>query len=169
MNIYWNSIPIPVIINHFLSKIVHLSRIWNFRPVHNWIRWQNWIFCTIHFLLKNWKEKGDWHIVLLFLSGQCDDFSVMFVRFFCSIPSWAEEVMKPGSDFEYLAFVYFTIFTHSTEMKKLRSGYLLKEILDHSTNKSMSTLSPDRSLWMYFAHDNTIADMLNSLGLFEVS
>lgn len=53
------------------------------------------------------------------------------------------------------------------EMKKLRSGYLLKEILDRSKNKTSSTLSPDRSLWMYFAHDNSIADMLNSLGLYK--
>ena len=86
-----------------------------------------------------------------------------------SIPQWAEEAIKPGSKLEYLASIYFTIFARTTEMKKLRSGYLLKEILDRSTNKSMSTLAPDRSLWMYFAHDNTLADMLNSLGLYEVS
>lgn len=90
--------------------------------------------------------------------------------FIClSLPSWAEEVMKPGSDFQYLALFYFTIFSHTKEMKKFRSGYLLKEILDRSTNKTMSTLSPNRSLWLYFAHDNSMADMLNSLGLFDVS
>lgn len=86
-----------------------------------------------------------------------------------SIPPWAQEVMKPGSEFEHLALIYFTIFARTTEMKKLRSGYLLKEILDRSINKTLSTLLPDRSLWMYFAHDNTLADMLNSLGLYEVS
>lgn len=84
-----------------------------------------------------------------------------------SIPPWAEEVMKSGSDFEHLALIYFTIFTHNTEMKKLRSGYLLKEILDRSANKTQSKLSPDRSLWMYFAHDNSMVDMLNSLGLYN--
>lgn len=56
----------------------------------------------------------------------------------------------------------------STEMKMIRSGYLLKEILDRFSSKIQRTLSPDRSLWMYFAHDTTIANMLNSLGLFEV-
>lgn len=86
---------------------------------------------------------------------------------FFSIPQWAEELMKPGSAFENLALVYFTIFAHTTEMKKLRSGYLLKEILDRSTNKLMSTLQPDRSLWMYFAHDNAIVDLLRGLGLFN--
>lgn len=76
--------------------------------------------------------------------------------------------MKPGGDFEFLAISWYAIFTVTTEMKKLRSGYLLKEILDRFTNKTLSTLSPDRSLWLYFAHDITISNMLNSLGLFKV-
>lgn len=69
--------------------------------------------------------------------------------------------------FVYLSLFYFTIFTHSTDMKKLRSGYLLKEILDRSKKKATSELTPDRSLWMYFAHDNSIVDILNSLGLYK--
>lgn len=84
------------------------------------------------------------------------------------MPSWVEEVMKPGGDLEYLATLYFSMTTHTTEMKKLRAGFLLKEILDHFTDKLNASLSPDRSLWMYFAHDTTIAIILNSLGLFEV-
>lgn len=85
-----------------------------------------------------------------------------------SIPAWAEEVMGPGSDFEYLALVYFTIFAKNDEMKKLRSGYLLQEILERSKQKLNATLSPDRVLSMYFGHDNALADMLISLGLYEV-
>ena len=73
-----------------------------------------------------------------------------------------------GGDFEYIAFSWYAIFTATTEMKKLRSGYLLKEMLDRFTNKTQSTLSPNRSLWMYFAHDITISNMLNTLGLFKV-
>lgn len=78
------------------------------------------------------------------------------------------EALK-NKDFAYLADFYFAIFTQTDEMKKLRAGFLLKEILDRSDNKSKSMLSPDRSLWMYFAHDNTIVDVLNSLRLFHVS
>lgn len=76
--------------------------------------------------------------------------------------------MKPGGALEYLSKFFYTIFTRTTEMKKLRSGFLLKEMLDRFADKTQSSLSPDRSLWMYFAHDSTIANMLNSLGLFEV-
>lgn len=83
-----------------------------------------------------------------------------------SIPSWGEQAMK-NKNFVHLSLLYYVIFTRSTEMKKLRSGYLLQEILDRSKNKTLSTLSPDRSLWLYFAHDNSIVDMLNSLGLYH--
>lgn len=77
--------------------------------------------------------------------------------------------MVPGSEFEYLAKQHFPTYTRTNEMKKLRSGFQLKEILDRSRNKTLSTLTPDRSLWMYSAHDVTIANVLDSLGLFEVS
>lgn len=80
---------------------------------------------------------------------------------------WAEEALESG-DLKYLATYFYRIFTHTTEMKKLRSGFLLKEILDRFKEKSQSLLSPDRTMWMYFAHDTTIANVLNSLGLFEV-
>lgn len=76
--------------------------------------------------------------------------------------------MKKGGDFEQLSMVFFTIFARTNDMKKIRSGYLLEQILDRSTNKTMSQLSPDRSLWIYFAHDDTIADLLSSPNLYEV-
>lgn len=76
--------------------------------------------------------------------------------------------MVSGGDFDNLTTLYFQLATATTEMKKLRSGFLLKEIFERFTNKTLSTLSPDRSIWMYFAHDHTIASMLNSLKLFEV-
>lgn len=84
-----------------------------------------------------------------------------------SIPAWAEKLMAPGGDFEF-SINWFHIFTATNELKKMRSGYLLKEMLDRFTNKVESTLKPDRSLWMYFAHDVTVGTMLNSLGLFDV-
>lgn len=54
------------------------------------------------------------------------------------------------------------------ELARLQSGFLLKEIFDRFAQKLNSTLQPDRSLWLYSAHDLTIMCMLNSLGLFEV-
>lgn len=85
-----------------------------------------------------------------------------------SLPPWAEQVMEIGGDLEYLYLNWFPMWTATPEMKKFRSGYLLKEILDHFGDKVQSKLSPDRSLWMYFAHDITLVSMLNTLGLYEV-
>lgn len=76
--------------------------------------------------------------------------------------------MVPDGDFKNLSLVWFNITTATTGMKKLQSGYLLKEILDRFTNKSESELWPNVSLWMYFTHDITLASMLNSLGVFNV-
>lgn len=76
--------------------------------------------------------------------------------------------IMPGSDFESLALSWYEDVSATSELKKFTSGFLLKEIFDHFSNKIQSTLSPDRSLWMYFAHDYTIATMLNSLGVYKV-
>lgn len=60
-------------------------------------------------------------------------------------------------------------YTHTTEMKKYRAGFLIKEMLDRFKNKSQSLLQPDRSIWIYSAHDTTIVNILNALNLYEVN
>lgn len=82
------------------------------------------------------------------------------------LPSWTDKIMFPGSDFERFGFSWYTSITPTTEMKKITYGYLLKEILDHFTNKTQSTLSPNRTLWMFFGHDFNLALMLDTLGIF---
>lgn len=69
---------------------------------------------------------------------------------------------------EKLANICFTMATNTKQLARLKVGFLLREILDRFTMKSSSTLSPNRSLWIYSAHDGTIANVLNALGLFEV-
>lgn len=86
-----------------------------------------------------------------------------------STPSFVENVMQPGGDFEEINKLVLTSQTETTEMKKLRSGFLLKEILDRSRRmQGFQPVEPPQ-LRLYFAHDTTIVDMLKSLGLFEVS
>lgn len=64
--------------------------------------------------------------------------------------------MGPGSDFERLAYAWLHLITGTPEMKMFTSGYLLKDILDRLTSKAQSTLKPDLSFHMYFAHDITL-------------
>lgn len=105
----------------------------------------------------------------IFLLNYLSKIRNKYFLLFASIPEWAERAMEPCGDLEYLAMFWFKIFTPTKGMKKLKSGFLLKEILDRFTAKMESKLSPDRSLWMYFAHDITLSNMLNTLGLFEVT
>lgn len=76
--------------------------------------------------------------------------------------------MTPAGDFEKFALQWFVINATTTETIKLTAGFLLREILNHCTNKLSSALQPDVSLWMYFAHDYTITYLLNALKLYTV-
>lgn len=84
------------------------------------------------------------------------------------LPKWAERAMMPESGFATATYSWFKQTSATPGMQKFISGFLLREILDHFTQKTHSTLSPDRSLWMYFGHDYTVANMMNSLGVFWV-
>lgn len=73
-----------------------------------------------------------------------------------------------GSDLEWISNRSFQVSTNTPELARLKTGFLIREILDRFDQKISAKLSPDRSLWIYSAHDTTVANVLNSLGLFEV-
>lgn len=55
------------------------------------------------------------------------------------------------------------------ELVRIRSGFLIKDILERTAKKINGTLEPtERSLYMYSAHSSTLATMLNGFGLNEV-
>lgn len=90
-----------------------------------------------------------------------------FVNF--RFPPWVDGIFQYTNDtLEQILAIHMETATHTNLMKKMKAGYLIKEMLDRFKNKSLSQLQPDRSLWIYSAHDMTIANLLNSLGLFEV-
>lgn len=41
-------------------------------------------------------------------------------------------------------------------------------MIDHMVKKVQNTLKPDRKIWIYSAHDETVANMLMTLNLFEL-
>lgn len=87
---------------------------------------------------------------------------------FFSLPTWTEKVFYPGCELEKLASFNFAMSTNTKLLARLRAGFLLRDMFDRFAKKANGTLSPDRSLWIYSAHDKTIANVLNALGLFEV-
>lgn len=92
----------------------------------------------------------------------------MFNLLIRSLPDWAQKVMQPNGAMEYIATFDYKTYADTPLLARLKSGFLLKEILEHFSKKVDSTLEPNRTLWLYSAHDVTILNMLNSLGLFEV-
>lgn len=77
---------------------------------------------------------------------------------------------------ENITLFVYEIGSATNEMARLRSGFLLKEILEHFMQKLNSTQSdrPDRlysddiNFWLYSGHDFTISNLLRSLDLFKV-
>lgn len=59
--------------------------------------------------------------------------------------------------------------TRTPLMARLKAGFFIREMFDRFKNKSNGNLNPDRSMWIYSAHDGTIVNILTTLGLFEVN
>lgn len=73
----------------------------------------------------------------------------------------------PNSEMEYAAQLHFLDSTKTKKLARLRSGFLIRDMLEHFTAKSESKLSPDYSFWMYSGHDTTIFALLNTLGVLD--
>ncbi|KAL6262448.1 hypothetical protein P5V15_007534 [Pogonomyrmex californicus] len=82
-----------------------------------------------------------------------------------TLPQWTESVfpekLKP------LAILSFMTESYNKILQRLKSGPLLGEMIDHMIKKTQHALQPDRKIWMYSAHDETVANMLMTLNLFE--
>lgn len=97
-------------------------------------------------------------------------FQFHFNRLNLKLEAWAEHLLKEPSNLQNISIFLAQSLTNTTELQKLTSGFLLKEILDRFTNKTVHPeLDPDRALWMYFTNNAAIIDMLNSLGVFTVN
>lgn len=92
----------------------------------------------------------------------------MKLLIFDRLSDWAKNAIEPNGLMEYMAVHSFKAQTATKQMARLKTGFLLKEIFDRFAQKLNTTLRPDRYLWMYSAHDTTISNILDSLGLFEV-
>lgn len=120
------------------------------------------IGCTTHWKSKEIRIKRKYFYVLPML-----DVSFKFIFLFtCRLPEWAAKAIN--GPMEYIAQFDYKTYADTPELARLKSGFLLKEMLEHFSQKIDATLKPNRSLWLYSGHDLTILNMLNSLGLYEV-
>lgn len=81
------------------------------------------------------------------------------------LPYWTDSVLDQMDE---LAIYGMKMVTNTKQLARLKAGSLIKEIFDRFTMKEDSTLSPNRSIWIYSAHAETIINLLNALDLFEV-
>lgn len=81
-------------------------------------------------------------------------------------PEWTDSIYNT---LQQITEFWFRSFTATPALARLRAGYFLKELLENFTNKTLGTLSPDRTFFMYSAHDVTLVNILNSLKLYDVS
>ncbi|KAH1006042.1 hypothetical protein HUJ04_006924 [Dendroctonus ponderosae] len=59
---------------------------------------------------------------------------------------------------------YYHIRTNTTELKKIISGYLIKQIIENTENQINGTLTPNgRKMFIYSGHEANIATLLLSL------
>ncbi|CAG2056431.1 unnamed protein product, partial [Timema podura] len=82
-----------------------------------------------------------------------------------TLPEWTKSVypdkMKP------LAEIDFVVPTKTTLLKRLKSGPLLEEMVSNMKKKSENRLVPNRKMFVYSGHDTTVANLLNTLGVFD--
>lgn len=82
-----------------------------------------------------------------------------------ALPEWTREVY-PDKLYP-VSGLSFAIKAYTPLLARLKSGPLLKEILTHFRDKTLKKLTPNRNYWVYSAHDTTVANMLNTLGVFK--
>lgn len=86
---------------------------------------------------------------------------------FFRLPLWTKKVF-PSKEMSYAAGLSLKTNTYNRKLARLKTGPLLKEILDRFMDKISHKLRRQRSLHMYSAHDSTVANLLNTLKMFKV-
>jgi len=84
-----------------------------------------------------------------------------------SLPEWTGKVFPHGK-FQELRDLSFIMDTYTHELKRLKGGPFIKELVSHLEDFVNGDLDPpERKLFMYSAHDTTISTVLNSLDVFD--
>lgn len=74
-----------------------------------------------------------------------------------SIPEWASNIYDELTE---VVKIEEQRLIGTREMSRLKSGFLLREIVQRFNSKIEGSLQPNRTLWLYSAHDRTLKNML---------
>jgi len=88
-----------------------------------------------------------------------------------TLPEWTKNIPGgsfPGGRFKALRDFSFTIDTFTPELKRLKGGPFIKKVLEDSDKVMTGKMDPPgRKMFMYSAHDTTVAPILHTLGVFD--
>ncbi|ALC47824.1 CG6656, partial [Drosophila busckii] len=82
-----------------------------------------------------------------------------------ALPDWTENIYP--EEIRPLAERSYVLFTETHLMKRIKGGAFLAEILKKMQNKRRKNLNPDRKIFLYSAHDVTLVNVMNSLGILD--
>lgn len=82
-----------------------------------------------------------------------------------TLPEWTKPVYP--EPLRTIAQWSFALPAYTPELRRLKGGPLLKEWIEHFQKKRARTLEPDRKMFIYSAHDTTVANILSTLGVFH--
>lgn len=83
-----------------------------------------------------------------------------------TLPLWTKSVYP--EPLRTISAMAFAVKTNNTQLARLKSGPLVKEMLHRFRSKAKGSLKPNRSVWVYSAHDITVGNLLNALKIFEL-
>lgn len=66
---------------------------------------------------------------------------------------------------ENIVLEWLITYSKTDFMKKIRSGKLIEEIVRVMRDKMDGRLNPDRKVFAYFSHEQTLIDFLHTLGM----
>jgi len=90
-------------------------------------------------------------------------------EFNLTLPAWTDQVfsVKNGT-FKDLRDLSFTVDTLTEELRRLKGGPLVKEMIQHFDAFATSTdTSNEMKVYIYSGHDTTVAPILHTLGVFN--
>lgn len=81
-----------------------------------------------------------------------------------TLPDWTESIFPDGK-FKELRDLSFTVDTLTDELKRLKGGPLVKEMIQHFDEVKQK--KTEMKVYMYSAHDTTVAPLLHTLNVFN--
>nr|CAD7587053.1 unnamed protein product [Timema genevievae] len=95
-------------------------------------------------------------------------YDILFIEqlYNLSIPKWTSSYYPQPLRNLYLLETFISA-AGTEELQRLSTGPLLKEIIANTQAKVNGTLSPDRGLYIYSAHDSNVVDLLQGLDVFN--